>query len=267
MGYNDTFERKEVKYRLDAAQARVVREALLRHGMAPDDFGRTTVTSTYYDTRDRSLIARSLEKPLYKEKLRLRTYGARTGASTVFVELKKKYDGVVYKRRVAVSHEAARLMMAGVPYECAVTRRPAADELAAADALRPHSCQIAAEIAAFVSRYRPLYPSMDIACERVAWAPREGSPRPADAAGLRVTFDERIRYRDLRDPSRPRLARALLGAGEVVVEVKAAGAYPLWLAHALGSCGAYPTSFSKYGAAYEACLAPREPVALALAAS
>ena len=45
------------------------------------------------------------------------------------------------------------------------------------------------------------------------------------------------------------------------MEVKVPGAYPLWLVRALDDCGAYPTSFSKYGEAYLACEGKAAPKA------
>lgn len=95
--FTDTFERKEVKYRLNAKQHREVLDALAGR-MAADEYGRTRITSLYFDTPTRDLIARSLEKPLYKEKLRLRWYGTPTSGERVYVEIKKKYDGIVYER-------------------------------------------------------------------------------------------------------------------------------------------------------------------------
>lgn len=72
--FTGTFERKEVKYRLNAMQVRAIKQALSAH-MAPDEYGQTSITSVYYDTPNRDMISRSLEKSAYKEKLRLRTYG------------------------------------------------------------------------------------------------------------------------------------------------------------------------------------------------
>lgn len=249
MAYQDDFKRKEVKYRLTAAQAARMR-TLLASRMQADAYGSTLITSMYYDTRERSMIARSLEKPLYKEKLRLRRYGRRDDAAPVFVELKKKYKGIVYKRRVAVSAGAASLFMAGAPYERAIARWPLPDAALQATAASAKSCQIAAEIAACVQRTGPVMPSISIACERVAWAPL---PDAADAAGVRVTFDSRIRYRDLFQPQPQRVSVPIIGAGEELMEVKVPGAYPLWLAEAIDAIGAKPTSYSKYGQAYLDC--------------
>lgn len=257
--YTETFKRKEVKYRLSAAQVAKMKRSLEAH-MAPDDYGQTAITSVYYDTAHRDMISRSLEKPLYKEKLRLRTYGERDANAPVFVELKKKHKGIVYKRRIAVSEGAAQMMMAGVLYEKAIALRPMIDAQLEAASHAAHNFQIAAEIAACVRRNGPLYPSMAISVERVAWAALPDA-RGAEAQGVRITFDERIRYRDLFQAQGERRSVALLGAGEAIMEVKVPGAYPLWLVDALNACGALPTSFSKYGEAYMACEGVKAPAA------
>ena len=232
--FTDVFERKEVKYRLDARQHRAM-AAALRGRMAPDAFGRTRIVSRYFDTPERALIERSLDKPLYKEKLRLRSYGSPQAGDRVFVEIKKKYKGIVYKRRVGCSLAAAEAYLGGESYEQACARFPLPDPAMAAESLSPRSVQIAREVDAFIARYRPLRPSMLIECERVAYASiatiaaaAGGGATGLRALGdvpddLRITFDAGIAYGDL-------FARD-------------AGA------------ASHPTSFSKYGEAYRACMA------------
>lgn len=257
--YAGTFERKEVKYRLNPVQFRMIKQALGAY-MAPDEYGQTSITSVYYDTRNRDMISRSLEKPAYKEKLRLRTYGPRSAQAPVFVELKKKHKGIVYKRRIAVSESVAQLFMVGVPYGRAIGRHPLADEALEAESHFAKSLQIAEEVAACVRRNGPVFPSMAILVERVAWAPLPDA-RGAQAEDVRITFDERIRYRDLFAPEGKRASVPLLAAGEAIMEVKVPGAYPLWLVRMLDDCKAYPTSFSKYGEAYLACEGKSAPKA------
>ena len=109
------FERYEKKYRLTAAQQRMVLEGM-RPYMKKDAYGAYTICNIYYDTDDWRLIRASLEKPVYKEKLRVRSYGVPDGDGKVFVELKKKYDGVVYKRRVTMgAGEAAPFLAGDIP--------------------------------------------------------------------------------------------------------------------------------------------------------
>ena len=249
--FTDTFERKEVKYRLNAKQHREVLDALAGR-MVADEYGRTRITSLYFDTPTCDLIARSLEKPLYKEKLRVRWYGTPTSGERVYVEIKKKYDGIVYKRRVGCSLTAAYAYLMGrVPYENACVQNPLSDQLQQDEALTLHSIQIAREIDAFTARYRNLRPSMYIVCERTAYAPVPG----ADAEGLRITFDSGVAYRDVLAGEREAGStfHPLLSLGETIMEVKTAGSYPSWLVEVLSGCQAYPSSFSKYGAAYQEC--------------
>ena len=106
------FERYEKKYRLTAAQQRLLLEGI-RPYMKKDDYGAYTICNIYYDTDDWRLIRTSLEKPVYKEKLRVRSYGVPEENGKVFVELKKKYDGVVYKRRVTMAADAVTPFLTG----------------------------------------------------------------------------------------------------------------------------------------------------------
>ncbi len=304
--YADVFQRVEKKYRLDAARRAALEEGLAA-ALAPDGYGRACITSLYLDTPERTLIDRSLEKPPYKEKLRLRAYGEPAGRALaaafaggaglaapaavdlgmpVFLEIKKKFRGVVYKRRVSLSLGAAVAYLDGVPYEEACAARPLADAALQQASLAPRSRQIARELDAALVRHGRLAPSMAIRCERVAWAPRDSAE-----AGPRVTFDDRLVFLDLRSGLSPSSgpdgalslgsnAAALPGpdgaaplgpasvspapdsasalawhpvipAAEAIMEIKNAGPYPRWLAALLADVRAYPASFSKYGAAYQ----------------
>lgn len=250
----DTFERKEKKYLITAAQCAAIKEGLSTH-MQLDAYGATRIDSLYLDTPDRSLICRSLEKPLYKEKLRIRSYGAFSEANTVFIEIKKKFKGIVYKRRVRLSKQGMDAYLQGATYEEAHERYPISATSAASD-LAPGKLQIARELDAFFRRYNDLKPSMVISCLREAWAPID--PDDEDCVD-RVTFDEDISYIDLFE-SGSAARRPVTGPGQVVMEIKCAGGYPVWLTELLSSVGAYPRSFSKYGNAYKRVLASRGDV-------
>ena len=242
--FTDVFERKEVKYRLDARQHRAM-AAALRGRMAPDAFGRTRIVSRYFDTPERALIERSLDKPLYKEKLRLRSYGSPQAGDRVFVEIKKKYKGIVYKRRVGCSLAAAEAYLGGESYEQACARFPLPDPAMAAESLSPRSVQIAREVDEFIARYRPLRPSMLIECERVAYASiatiaaaAGGGATGLRALGdvpddLRITFDAGIAYGDLFARDAGAASHPLLPDGDAVMEIKSSGPFPLWLVRAL----------------------------------
>lgn len=259
--FTDVFERKEIKYRLSARQHAAML-ASLAGIMVPDEFGCTDVVSLYFDTPERTLIDRSLEKPLYKEKLRLRSYGMPRESDRVFVEIKKKYDGIVYKRRVGMSYAAARAYLGGMPYGMACAQHPLLDPVMAAESLSDRSVQIAREIDRFMLQHRPLRASMLVACKRTAYVSIDATELGCEANGLRVTFDADIAYRDQFASGPSAAPRLLLREGEVVMEAKSSGPFPRWFAQALAACHAYPSSFSKYGEAYRACAAGERDSAL-----
>lgn len=224
-----TFERRELKYRITDAQ-RAALEAAFCARMVPDEHGESTICNIYYDTADYRLIRASLEKPAYKEKLRLRSYGTATPGGEVFLELKKKYKGIVYKRRITLPEDAAGEFIAG--------RAP----------LGEHG-QIGREIEYFTAFYAPLLPAVHLSYERSAWFSREDRD-------LRITFDKNIRFRQ-EDVSLtlPARGRRILPEGESLMEIKAAAALPLWLVSELDTLGIYQSTFSKYGEAYKVILA------------
>lgn len=224
-----TFERRELKYRITDAQ-RAALEAAFDARMVPDEYGESTICNIYYDTADYRLIRASLEKPAYKEKLRLRSYGVTEPGGEVFLELKKKYKGIVYKRRITLPEDAAGEFIAG--------RAP----------LGEHG-QIGREIEYFTAFYAPLLPAVHLSYERSAWFSREDHD-------LRITFDKNIRFRQ-EDVSLtlPAGGRRILPEGESLMEIKAAAALPLWLVSELDTLGIYQSTFSKYGEAYKVILA------------
>lgn len=292
--YSSVFKRVEKKYRIGAAERAAV-EAAAGGPMAVDAYGRTRITSLYLDTPERSMIARSVEKPLYREKLRLRAYGDTAGvalmgafgagpivrepgglplsdgevetrvaaglqvsgaaaALPVFFGIKKKFKGIVYKRRLALTLPAALAFVSGLPYEQACARWPLSDAALAAAALSPVTRQIARELEVAMDRWLPLVPSMGIACDRVAWAyrPEMFQEREGDElfdSELRITFDDCLEYLDchrFRSPWRP-----IIESSESVMEIKSAGPYPPWLVEVLSAERIYPASFTKYGNAYQ----------------
>ena len=224
MSYTNVFKRYELKYLLTPTQ----RDAVLR-GIAPymqlDDYGRTTIRNIYFDTEDYRLIRHSIEKPAYKEKLRVRIYKLAGSDDTVFVELKKKYDGVVYKRRIALAESVATDWLLGRTES-------------------PCDTQISREIDYFMSFYGSLRPAMFLSYEREAFYERAGGD-------FRVTFDDNIlcRRTDLSLQCQPS-GHSILPPNTVLMEIKCSGAIPLWMVKILSSEKIYKTSFSKYGRAY-----------------
>ena len=218
------FKRYEKKYMLTSNQLTQMM-AGIKDYMRADEFGRYTICNIYYDTDDFRLIRASLEKPVYKEKLRMRSYGVPGSRGEVFVELKKKFDSIVYKRRTVMeAADAVSYLHSG-----AVPKR---------------EDQICHEIDWFMNTYRPK-PKVFIAYDRTAFA---GIEDPE----LRLTFDTNLRWRtrdlDLRAGDDGEL---LLPSDQILMEIKIPGTTPVWLAHLLSEAGAFPTSFSKYGACYQ----------------
>lgn len=218
------FKRVEKKYRLTPA----LRDELLRHvqeHLTPDAHGRSTICSLYLDTPDHLLIRNSIDARTYKEKLRLRSYGTPAQEDHVFLEIKKKFKGVVYKRRVNVTLAQAMAYIQGGE--------------------KPLDSQIMSEIDYAMHFYRQPQPAMLIAYERDAYFDR-------DLPSLRITFDTNVRYREhdlYLDHGHD--GTLILPDDAILMEIKTDGAMPLWLARALSDCGILPVSFSKYGTAYK----------------
>lgn len=222
-----TFKRNEKKYLLSPERYEAL-WAELSPRLIPDEYFRSTVCSVYYDSDDYELIRRSIEAPVYKEKLRVRSYGVPAPDGTVFVELKKKFKGTVYKRRVQTTAQRAEEWLAG--------RSPA-----------PENSQVCREIDWFLQMHSPA-PKIYIACDREAYV-ADGAPE------LRFTFDRGIRWREdglsLCDGTH---GIPLLDAGQVLMEIKIPDAAPLWLAAMLSRLEVFPTGFSKYGSCYKSGL-------------
>ncbi len=251
------FKRYEKKYLLTQAQYEAMRLGMAPY-MQPDAHPQYSISNIYYDTDSYDLIRASLEKPIYKEKLRLRSYGVPGQRDTVFVEIKKKYDDVVYKRRITMEMQAAALYLNGVPEEAAgqtisgLASFPSERQMANSGQANhglpsnhqtSNASQITREIDYFLNLYQPR-PRVFIAYDREAYA-------AADGGELRITFDTALRARtndlDLRlgDHGLPLLSDAYR-----LMEVKIPGTAPLWLARLLSANAIFPTSFSKYGAFY-----------------
>ena len=223
MKYKGTFKRREKKYRLTREQHDILLSRLSEY-MEEDEYGVHTICSIYYETDNFQIIRNSLQKPPYKEKLRLRSYGVQDADQPVYMELKKKFKGTVYKRRVAVNQEDAfRYLEGNIPED---------------------GCQILREIDWFLNFYNPK-PCAFVACERRALFSRENSE-------LRVTFDYDIRCRDrFLDFSHGTSGDRIMHDGEVLMEIKIPGAMPVWLSKILNALKIYPVSFSKYGEYYK----------------
>ncbi len=224
------FRRYEYKYMITETQKNAVLKAMEPY-MRLDKYGRTTIRNIYYDTDTYLLIRRSVEKPTYKEKLRVRSYGPATPDSKVFVELKKKYKSVVYKRRVSLPCQEAM------------------DWIARKNHCHKHN-QICNEIDYFIDHYETLHPTVFLSYEREAYFTRE----PSD---FRVTFDENILVRqdDLNLTSEV-YGTPILPTGKMIMEIKCSGGIPLWMTEVLSKKKIYKTPFSKYGTTYRILIFP-----------
>lgn len=219
-----SFKRYEKKYFLTPLQKMLLLDGM-RSYIKEDDYGKYTVCNIYYDTPDWRLIRESVEKPVYKEKLRVRSYGVPECQGKVFAELKKKYKGVVYKRRITCgANEANDILTEKKSLAC--------------------FGQIGNEIEWFRNFYCP-EPKMFIGYDRIAFSGTEDSE-------LRITFDTNMRWRTydtdllLGDAGEPILPEQ----DKILMEIKIPGVCPLWLSRLLSETGVFPCSFSKYGFCY-----------------
>lgn len=228
----EVFNRIEKKYLLDDAIYEKLTQRLGEY-MEVDEYNKNqqfySIANIYYDTLSDELIRNSLEKPAYKEKLRLRSYGVPGLEDKVFLEIKKKCGGIVNKRRTLLTLEEAYDYM---------DNGKSPEE-------KPYiNCQVLHEIDAFLQRYE-LVPKVYLAYERMGFFGKEEKE-------FRVTFDTGIRAR--RENIRLEKGMEgipLLEKGLWLMEVKISGAAPLWFTHLLSEFKLFAVSFSKYGTEYK----------------
>ena len=226
------FKRIEKKYLLTKNQYDSLLKLIKEH-LIKDEFGLHTVCNIYYDTNDFSLIRKSIEKPVYKEKLRLRSYGVPNKNTKVYIELKKKYKGIVYKRRITLNESEA--------FKSLNNKKIDRDD------------QISKEIN-YVLNYYDLVPKIYLAYDRIAYYDKDNS-------NLRVTFDSNIRSRtDDLDLKLGDAGELLFKDSYYLMEIKCVGGLPLWFIKILDELKIYPTSFSKYGNVYKNLLKRKEIV-------
>lgn len=230
----EIFRRVEKKYVLSSQQKEELL-AKIENRIVADSYGPSTICNIYYDTIHYDLIRNSMDKPLYKEKVRLRSYNVPKKDSKVFLEIKKKYDGVVYKRRiVATLEEIEAYLEEG--------EKPKCNE------------QILQEIEYCFQHYK-LEPMLFLAYDRVAFFERENED-------FRITFDTNVVARDYD----LRLESGIYGnvvydKDAYIMEVKSDGGMPMWFVKAINDLKIYPCSFSKYGKVYsDALLKKREKI-------
>ena len=231
MGFQTVFKRYEIKYMLTIAEANALKEYMKEY-MQADKYGKSTICNVYLDTPDYLLIRRSIEKPTYKEKLRFRSYGVVKDGDVAFFELKKKYDGVVYKRRLDLTEKA---ILSSVKIKGNLP-----------------DTQIGRELTYALNLYKDLSPKMFLSYEREAYYAKKDK-------SFRITFDRNILWRDYDlSLSSGVYGSAILDHDKVLMEVKTASSIPIWLCKFLSENKIYKTSFSKYGTAYKIKMSKQE---------
>lgn len=231
MAYQSVFKRYELKYLLSREQKEIIQQAMAPY-MVLDRYGRTSIRNIYYDTDTYRLIRHSIEKMNYKEKLRIRNYLQADSASMVFVELKKKYNSVVYKRRISLPEEEA-VKWVNREQHCGA------------------KTQIVKEIDYFLEYYQTLHPVAFLSYEREAYCPRTDGD-------FRVTFDENILCRQEELSLESGIwGTPILEEEKTLMEIKCSGGIPLWMTQALSKEHIYKTTYSKYGTAYETMIYPK----------
>lgn len=218
------FQRVEKKYLLSEDKYNLFMERIEPY-MVQDHYGLHTICNIYYDTDTYELIRHSIEKPEYKEKFRIRSYGVPNKDDTVFLEIKKKWDGTVYKRRIPLTLDEVKKYLD--TYEDST-----------------FASQISKEIKYFFRFYQPS-PKLFLAYDRIAFFGKDNSD-------VRITFDQNIRSRhDELDLAAGDYGRTLLDSSLYLMEIKVPSAFPMWLSSILSELKIYPTSFSKYGNIYK----------------
>ncbi|MBR6650446.1 MAG: polyphosphate polymerase domain-containing protein [Clostridia bacterium] len=230
MKYQTVFKRYELKYLITTEQKNTILQAISSY-VHPDQYGKTTIRNLYFDTDNYRLIRRSIDKPEYKEKLRIRSYGKADPDSVVFVEVKKKYKSVVYKRRIPFSESKA------IDWICNK------DQVVV-------NGQIAREIDYFIDFYGRMRPTVLLSYDREAFYANDDS-------NFRITFDENILCRQTElSLSSEIYGVPILEPEKVMMEIKCSGGIPLWMTGILSKERIYKTSFSKYGTAYRKLVFP-----------
>lgn len=223
--YQKIFERVEKKYLLDEKKYKLLMSHIQQY-VVPDDYGESAICNIYFDTPDSKLIRTSLEKPIYKEKMRMRSYGVPTSSDTVFIELKKKFKNVVYKRRMDMTLSQAKDFVNGKGGP-------------------KTNIQIENEVKWVMGFYENLEPAMFLSYNRTAFY-------AIDNEDVRITFDTGITYRDeALSLDKGIWGKELLNHGEKIMEIKIPDSMPIWLSNILDKLEIYSTSFSKYGTAYQ----------------
>lgn len=220
---SEIFRRVEKKYLLDEEQYNRLFNRLSDY-IEKDKYFESHIGNLYFDTDNNDLIVKSIEKPLFKEKVRARCYGLPNLDDEVFFEIKNKYKGVVGKRRITMKLKDFYNYLDTGSYD--------------------DSSQIMKEID-YHLKYYNIKPKIYITYDRHSY-------KAKDNQYIRITFDSNLRSR--RDNLRFELGRDgvyYFDNPHYIMEIKTLGALPLWLTRILNEEKIYPYSFSKYGNIYK----------------
>lgn len=221
--YLNVFKRVEEKYLLTKEEKNKFFDKIKDY-LEKDEFFESKVCNIYFDTNNKDLVIHSLEKPIYKDKVRLRSYNVPTLNDSVFLEIKNKYKGIVGKRRIKI-----KLKDFYEYYEKGIIK---------------NNSQIMQEID-YLFKYYQLKPSLYIAYDRKSY-------RGCEDNNLRITIDSNLRSR--KEDLRLELGDAgkkYFDKEYYIMEIKTLNAFPLWLVKCLSELKIYPTSLSKYGSIYK----------------
>lgn len=238
---NNSFKRTEKKFWMSRSDFEELEKLIGQH-ITEDEYGMSLVNNIYCDTDDYLLIRKSVERPDFKEKLRIRYYGEVSEDCKAFAEIKRKVDGTGFKRRLISSFDDI-------------------DKLLKGQAISSGEKQIECEIISFAGRYLPR-PKIYISYRRQAFFDKENP-------GLRISFDENIRWnrvgkyfslkelsdlKNLSESSKP----LEHNRGEILMEIKSNMAVPRWLLDEINRLKIYQAPFSKVGTCYTNHIAGKE---------
>lgn len=221
--YESIFKRVEEKYMLTKEEKNIFINAIDKY-IEEDKYFKSTICSIYFDNENSDLIVNCLEKPIFKEKVRIRSYNTPTLSDDVFLELKVKYKGVVGKRRIKINLNDF--------YDYQKNHET------------KNNTQIMKEISYYFEYYN-LQPAVFIAYDRESYKEKGNK-------NLRITIDNNLRSRtdNLRLENGDK-GEKYFDEDIYLLEIKTLGAMPIWLVDVLSKLKMYPTSFSKYGEIYQ----------------
>ncbi len=218
------FRRIEKKYIIDKKQFELIKKGIEKE-MYLDPHGKSTICNLYLDTNDYSLIKHSLERPIYKDKVRIRSYNVANTKSDVYLEIKKKYDGIVSKRRIKAKLQDIYAY------------------LNKKNEIPNSESQVSKELD-YYFKYYDLHPTAYITYDREAYYAKNDN-------GFRITFDTNITARDY-DLALDKgiYGKKIFEQDKILMEIKTLGGIPMWFTKMMSEYEIRPGHFSKYGATY-----------------